>query len=75
MALTKIKPSNIEATNFTFANVTANVVTLQAVSANGSVGANGTVLASNGTTSYWAVQSAGTDAGMTITYSFLTAGM
>lgn len=53
---TKIKPFNIDQTqDFTFGNVAANSVTLTTgIVANGSIGAKGDVLVSDGTKDYWA---------------------
>lgn len=52
----KIKPARIDQTQgYSFANVTANVVTVSTgVVANGTLGTTGQVLASNGAGSYWA---------------------
>lgn len=51
---TKIKPARIDSTqDFTFANVSAVAITANTIVANGVIGANGTVLASNGSSIYW----------------------
>lgn len=51
---TKIKPARIDSTqDFAFANVTAVAITANTIVANGSIGANGNVLASNGSNIYW----------------------
>lgn len=56
MSLTKIKPFNVDQTqDYTFGNVAANSVTLTTgIVANGSIGAKGDVLVSDGTKDYWA---------------------
>lgn len=52
----KIKPARIDSSQgYTFANVTANTITVNTgIVANGTLGTTGQVLASNGTGSYWA---------------------
>ena len=57
---TKIKPARVDSTqDYTFANVNVVAITANTIVANGVVGANGTVLASNGSVIYWSSTAGG----------------